>query len=188
MSPSAQLTLEQLNKIIEDKMNTDQGAREVQDQVDGEEVLDPHNTSPVFGTVLHTVNNKFELKCLEETVRQLKTHPTRQSSDVCVPGHKYSICGLPRTKSLAYQVPAIWLIVRRWVWDADIPKALVVDVMGLGKTFTSVGAPMISTLLTENVVMGLLLPILRGNTHAEWVNMVQNDVPRIIGNELEWYP
>jgi hypothetical protein len=41
--------------------------------------------------------------------------------DESVPGHKYSIPGLPRKKFLAYQVWAIWFIVRRWVWDADIP-------------------------------------------------------------------
>ena len=48
MSPSAQLTSEQLKEFIEDEKNTDKGAREVQEQVeDGEEVLDPDNTSSV---------------------------------------------------------------------------------------------------------------------------------------------
>ena len=45
MSPSAQLTSEQLKEIIDDEMKTDQGAREVQEQVDGEENHDPKNTS-----------------------------------------------------------------------------------------------------------------------------------------------
>jgi uncharacterized protein YdeI (YjbR/CyaY-like superfamily) len=46
MNPSAQLTSHQLTEIIEDEKNTDQGAREVQQHVeDGEEVLDPANTS-----------------------------------------------------------------------------------------------------------------------------------------------
>jgi hypothetical protein len=41
MSPSAQLTSEQLNEVIDGEKKTDQGAREVQKQVeDGEEVLD----------------------------------------------------------------------------------------------------------------------------------------------------
>jgi len=35
MSPSTQLTLEQLKEIIEDKKKTDRGAREVQEQEDG---------------------------------------------------------------------------------------------------------------------------------------------------------
>jgi len=50
---------------------------------------------------------------------------------------------------LAHQVWAIWFIVRRWVWDADMPGALVVDEMGLGKTFTSVAAAMLGKLVTE---------------------------------------
>jgi len=60
--------------------------------------------------------------------------------------------------------------------------------MGLGKTFTSVAAAMICKLRTEKVVMGLPLSILSGNTLDEWVNMVQNYFPRIIGEEREWYP
>jgi len=58
MSSSAQRTSEQLKEIIEDEMNTDQGAGEVQEQVeDGEEDLDPDNTSSVLTTDLNTINN-----------------------------------------------------------------------------------------------------------------------------------
>jgi len=188
MSPPAQLTSEQLQEIIEDEKKTDQGAREVQEQVDGEEDLDPENTSSVLNTVLNTINNEFEHELLEEVVRLLNAHPIRQSIDDCVSGHMYSIPGLPGTKFLAHQVWAIWFIMRRWVWDADMPGALVADVMGLGKTFTSVAAAMICKLLTEKVVMGLPLSILSGNTLAEWVNMVQNNFPRIIVKERGWYP
>jgi len=170
-------------------MKTDQGAREVQEQVeDGEEVLDPQNTSSVLSTVLNAINNEFEHECLDKVVWLLNAHPIRQLTDDHVPGHKYSIPGLPGTKFLAHQVWAIWFIVRRWVWDADMPRALVADEMGLGKTFTLVAAAMICKLLTEKVVMGLPLSILWGNTLAEWVNMVQNDFPGIVGEEQEWYP
>jgi len=178
MSPSAHLTSEQLKDIIEDELKTDQGAGEVQDQVeDGEEDLDQEHTSCVLNTVLNTINKKFEHECLVEAVRLLNAHPIRQSIDDRVPGHKYSIPGLPGTKVLVHQVWAIWFIVRRWVWDADMPGALVADEMGLGKTFTSVAAAMICKLLTENSVMGLPLSIFWGNTLDEWVNMVQNDFP-----------
>jgi hypothetical protein len=61
----------------------------------------------------------------------------------------------------------IWFIVRRWVWDADMPGALVADEMGLGKTFTLVAAAMICKLPTENDVMGFPLSILWGNTLGE---------------------
>jgi hypothetical protein len=189
MSPSAQLTSEQLKEIIEDEKKTDQGSREVQEQVeDGEEVLDPDNTSSVLSTVLNTINNQFEHKCLDEAVRLLNANPICQSTDDCVPGHKYSIPGLPGTKFLAHQVWAIWFIVRRWVWVADMPGALVADEMCLGTIFTSVAAAMRCRLLTEKVVMGLPLSILWGNTLGEWVILAHNDFPAIVGEEREWYP
>ena len=76
MSPSAPLTSEELREMIEDDTNTDKGARKVQEQAeDGEEVLDPANTSSVFNTVLSTINNEFEHSCLDEAVRLLNAHP-----------------------------------------------------------------------------------------------------------------
>jgi len=76
MSSSTQLVSEQLKEIVEEKKNTDTGAREVQEEVeDGEEVLDPANTSSVRNTVLSTINNEFEYKCLDEEVRLLNAHP-----------------------------------------------------------------------------------------------------------------
>jgi hypothetical protein len=61
MSPSAQLILEQLKEIIEDEKKNNASAREDQKQVeDGEEVLNPHNTSSVLSTVINTINNQFE--------------------------------------------------------------------------------------------------------------------------------
>jgi len=108
MTPSAKLTSEPLKEIIEDEKKTDQGAREVKEQAeDGEEVLDPVNTSSVFSTVLNTINKEFEHEGLDEVVRRLNAHPIRQSADDCVAGHKYSIPGLPGTKFLAHQVSAI---------------------------------------------------------------------------------
>jgi len=63
----------------------------------------------------------------------------------------------------------------------------VADEMGLGKTFTSVAAAMLCKLVTENVVMGLPLSILWGNTLEEWVILAHNDFPSIVGEEQEWY-
>jgi hypothetical protein len=78
--------------------------------------------------------------------------------------------------------------VRRWVWDADMRRALAADEMGLGKTFTLVATAMICKLLNEKGAIGLLLSTLWGNTLAEWVIIVQNDFPGIIGKERDWYP
>ena len=116
MSPSVQLRSEQLQEIIEDEKSTDKIAWEVQEQVeDGEEVLDPANTSTVLNTVLSTINKEFEHKCRDEEVYLLNTQSIRQSTDERVPGHKYSIPGLPGTMFLARQVWGIWFIVQRWV-------------------------------------------------------------------------
>jgi len=130
-------------------MNTDNGATEVQEHVeDGEEVLDPQNTSLVLNMVINTINNKFDKECHDEAVRLLNAHPIRQSTDDSVPYLKNSIPGLPGTTFLTYQVWAIWFIVRKWVLDADMPEALVADEMGHGKTFNSLAAAMLCKLVT----------------------------------------
>ena len=153
-----------------------------------DEVLDREITSLVVNTVPNTINYKLEYKCCNEAVRLLNTNLILQSTDDHVPGYKYSIRGLPGAKLLAHQVWTIWFIVGRWISESDMPGALVVDEMGLGKTFTSVAAATICKLLTENVVMGLQLSILWGNTLEELVNMAQRNFPRIISEEQEWNP
>ena len=114
--------------------------------MDGDKELDPENTRSVVNTVLDTINNAFEHECLADPVRLLNAHPIGQSIDDHVPGHNYSIPGLPGTKFLAYHLWGIRFIVRRWDSDTDILVVLVADEMGLGKTFTSVAPTMISRL------------------------------------------
>jgi hypothetical protein len=88
---------------MEDKKMTDQGSREVQEQVhDGEEVLDPDNTHSILSTVLNTIHNEFEHECLDEAVRLLNVQPICQSIDDHVPSQKYSIPGLHGIKFLAH--------------------------------------------------------------------------------------
>jgi len=140
ISPSPQHSLKQLKEIIENTMKTDQGARDVLEPVDGEEVLDQDNSSSVLSTVLNTINNKYQPFFLDEAVRLLNNHRVHQSTDDHVPGQKYLISGLPGTVILAHLVWTWLFIVRRWVWYADMPGALVVDETGLGITITSVAA------------------------------------------------
>jgi len=103
MSPSAQLTPKQLKEIIEDEKNTDKGATEVSEHVeDGEEVLDPANTSSALNMVLSVINNKFEHHCLDDAVRLLNAYSNYRYSDDHVPGHQSSIHGLPGTEFLAH--------------------------------------------------------------------------------------
>ena len=104
MSPSAQLTAEQLKEIIEDKKKTDQDESKDQEQLDGEEVLNPDNTCSVLSTALNSINNESTHDCLDEEVRLPNTHPNRQSTDGHVPIHQYGIPALPRTKNLVHQV------------------------------------------------------------------------------------
>jgi len=182
MSLSAQFTSEQLKEIIEDEKNTDKSTRDIPEQVeDGVDVPHPENTCSVLNTVLNTINKQFEHKCLDKAVRLLTTHPIRELPDDCVPG-------LPRTKHLVHQVWAIWLIVRRSAWDADMPGVLVGDEIDLGQTFTSVAVAMGCKLVTEKVVMGWPLSVLWGNTLEQWVILAHNDIPDIVSEEREWYP
>jgi hypothetical protein len=156
--------------------------------LDGEEDLNPDNTSSVLITVLITIINKCEHECLDEAVRLLNAHPIRQSTDDRVPWQKYSITGLPGTKFLAHKVCVMWFIVRRWVSDTDIPEALAADKMGLRMTCTSVAAAILCKLATEKVVMGLSLSILWGNMLEDADNLAQKNFPTILGDEREWYP
>jgi len=164
-APRPRMTSQQLNEIIEDEKKTNQGSSKVQVQVeDGEAVFDSDNTSSVLRTVLNTINNKFEHVCLDVVVRPLTAHAINKSTDDRVPGHKYSIPGLPGPKFLAQQDWAIWLIMSQWVRDADMQVPPVADKLGLEKTFTPAAAAMLCKLVTEKVVMGLLRSILWGNT------------------------
>jgi hypothetical protein len=102
---------------------------------------------------------EFEYECLDEAVKLLIAHTISQSPDDRVSGHKYSVQGLSGTKFLVHQEWAIWFIVKWWIWDADMPQALIANEMGYGKTFASVAAAMICKLLSEKVVMVLPLSI-----------------------------
>jgi hypothetical protein len=100
--------------MIEDEKKSDKHSRKVQKEgEDDKEILNPLNTSSGLNMVVDTINNKFDPECLNDAVRLLNTHTFRQPRDDCVPGHKYSVPGLPRSKILAHHVWTIRLIVRR---------------------------------------------------------------------------
>jgi hypothetical protein len=91
MSPSAQLTSEQLKEIIEYEKMTDKDARDIQEQLDGEAVLIPANSGLVLCTVLNTINNELVYECLEAGLSLLNAHAVCQSIDDRVPRHQNSI-------------------------------------------------------------------------------------------------
>jgi hypothetical protein len=89
-------------------MTTDQGAREVEEQLEAsKEVLDAHNTSSVLSPVLNTITDQFQHECLDQAVQLLNVHSIRQLTDDRVPGYKYSIPGLRGIMFLEHQVSAI---------------------------------------------------------------------------------
>lgn len=73
---------------------------------------------------------------------------------------------------LVLLVWALWIVVRGWVWDSNMPEVLVADEMGFCNRCASVAAAMISILLTGKFVVGLVLSILWVNTLDKWVNIV----------------
>jgi hypothetical protein len=77
--------------------------------------------------------------------------------------NQYAICDLTGTQYLLHKYCTIWFIVRRWVWDSDMPEAVLADEMSLGKTSTSMPAAMICKLLTGNELLMSQLTILSGN-------------------------
>ena len=62
---------------------------------DGEEVLDPDDTSSVLNAVVNTINNRFEHNCLAEVVRVWKCDLIWKSEADRVPGNMDTIPGVP---------------------------------------------------------------------------------------------
>jgi hypothetical protein len=79
MSPCSHHTSGRLQEINDDEKKTNQGAREVQEQVEnGEQVVDPDNSISVLSTVLNTINNECDHQCRDEAVSRLNAYPIRQ--------------------------------------------------------------------------------------------------------------
>jgi hypothetical protein len=96
MSQFALLTFKHLKESIDDEQNTDDSAKEVQEQLeDDEEVRDSASTHSESNPVLGSINNEFEPQCVAETVSLLIAHSIRPSTDYRVPGRMYSNPGLP---------------------------------------------------------------------------------------------
>jgi hypothetical protein len=184
MSPAAQVAYNQLKEIIGDEKYTETGAREHQEQEEGgEEVLEPANLRSGLNTALCTINNDHQHQSVNNVVRLLNAHPSSESTDDRVLGHKYSIPGVPRTEFLAHQDLAIWFIMRGWLWETDMLGELEEDEMGLRKTFSSIAAAMLCKLVPEKLGLGLALSILWGNTRKEWVILALNAFPSMVSDE-----
>jgi hypothetical protein len=153
----------------------------------GAEVLNSDNSSLAMNTALSTINNEFEHDVVVEAARLPRVYPICQWKDNRVHGNKYSFRSLLGTMFQVHQIWAIWLIVRRWIWELDMPGALVADAMCLGKMLTLVAVALLCKLLTDNNVLGLPQSILWVNTVEELISMVQNDNSGINGDEHKRY-
>jgi len=125
--------------------------------------------------VLNRIKVQCEPACLVEVVGLLNTNLISPLNLPWISVIECSIACPPGNRFWLHQVWAQSCIVRRWVWDLNMPVALVADEMGLGKKDISVPTGMIRALQTEKVVVGLLLTILEWYTFGKLVKMTQNN-------------
>ena len=140
--------------------------------------------------IMATLNNAFEHECLEEAVVLLGATPRPDNVADTIRGQKYTLKYFPNVTFLSHQVWAIWFIVRRWIFDYDLPGALVADEMGLGKTFTVLAAALYAKSLTEELLTEpeSRLSVLHNRTLAEWRQEEELDFERIPDIQRTWYP
>ena len=140
--------------------------------------------------IMATLNNSFEHECLEEAVTLLGANHRPDSMDDGIRGQKYTLKYFPGVSFLAHQIWGIWFIVRRWIFDYDLPGALVADEMGLGKTFTVLAAALYAKCLVEDVINspGARLSVLHNRTLPQWSQEVESDFGTITGTQRTWYP
>jgi len=156
--------------------------------VDGEQILDPDNSSSVLCTALSSYNNEFEYEYLDEIVRLLNTNPMHKLKVDHIPVNSYSIPGPLGIKLLVPQDWAILFFSRRWGWDLDLPGVLVDSEMCLGKRLTSVAGVIICSVLNPKVVLRFQFAILWGKMHDKWVNLIKIDCPAMFCEKQHQYP
>ena len=116
--------------------------------------------------LLTTLNNSFEHECLEEAVALLGATSRPDALADQIRGMKYLLEPFPSVAFLTHQIWVIWFIVRRWVFNVDLPGVLLVDEMGLGKTFTVLAAALYAKIVSDELVSNkeYRLPFLFGQT------------------------
>ena len=89
-----------------------------------------------------------------------------------------------------HQIWAIWFIVRRWVFDVDLPGVLLADEMGLGKTFTVLAAALYAKVVSNELMSNkeYKLLFLFGRTLPQWREDVEQRFPGLSLVHRGWYP
>ena len=105
-------------------------------------------------------------------------------------GTKYLLEPFLSVTFLAHQIWAIWFIVRRWVFDVDLPGVLLADEMGLGKTVTVLAAALYAKVVSNKLMSNkeYKFPFLFGRTLPQWRQEVEQGFPGLSLVHREWYP
>ena len=145
---------------------------------------------PLDEALLTTLNNSFEHECLEEAVALLGATSRPDAPAVQIRGTKYLLEPFPSVTFLAHQIWAIWFIVRCWVFDVDLPRVLLADKMGLGKTFTVLAAALYDKVVSNELMSNkeYKLPFLFGRTLPQWRQEVEQGLPGLSLVHRGWYP
>jgi hypothetical protein len=144
--------------------------------------------------LLNTINNAFEHECLAEAVHLLGARQVPDDPQDSIRGTKYILTLFQGVRFLAHQIWGIWFILRRWIFDVDLPGVLLADEMGLGKTFTVLA----TALYAKNMVIGLLgairneeqlrLSVLFGFSVEQWAAQAASGFPDLSEAQRAWYP
>ena len=105
-------------------------------------------------------------------------------------GTKYLLEPFPSVAFLTHQIWVIWFIVRRWVFDVDLPRVLLVDEMGLSMTFSVLAAALYAKIVYNELVSNkeYKLPFLFGRTLHLWWEEVEKGFPGLSLVHRRWYP
>jgi hypothetical protein len=157
------------------------------------ELIEPQGDEPgqvLDDALMATINNTFEHECLEEAVALLGAVPRGDSHADAIRGPKYTLKQFPEVRFLAHQIWAIWFIVRRWIFDVDLPGALLADEMGLGKTFTILAAALYAKSIAEDVTNHheTQLPVLFNLSLGGWCQAVETGFSTLSAVQKQWYP
>ena len=152
---------------------------------------DEETAGSVLGdALLATVNNSFEHECLEEAVALLGATSRPDAPDDLIRGTKYLLKSFPSVSFLAHQIWAIWFLVRRWLFDVDLPGVLLADEMGLGKTFTVLAAALFAKTIAHSFMSNKEYPLsfFFGRTFRQWQNEVEQEFAGLSEVQRGWYP
>ncbi len=140
--------------------------------------------------LLKIMNNSLEHQCLEEAIFLLGAVARTDAPEDTIRGTKYKLKALPNVTFLAHQIWAIWFIVRRWVFDVDLPGVILADEMGLGKTFTVMAAALYAKMLTHDLLSdpSRQLPVLFNQSLQQWQHEVSQGFPSLTDAQKQWYP